>query len=128
MNIHIKSILAAIAFSLLFYSKSLGLNLFLISILAVVLVSTLHTSKKRSWWYSSIYVFTALLVFLNPTGFTIFVNFMSFTVFVIAKNAMALKQPAASIINHSSGRISTIRSRPRRNQPRVVSVINPVEL
>ena len=82
MNIHIKSVLAAIAFSLLFYSKSFGLNLFLISILVVVLVSTLAKEHSISWRYSLIYIATAIFVFLNPSGFSIFVHFMSFLVFV----------------------------------------------
>ena len=81
MNIHIKSVLSAIAFSLLFYSKSFGLNLFLISILAVVLVSTI-TTRKTSWRYSTIYILSAVFVFLNPSNFTLFVHFMAFAVFV----------------------------------------------
>ncbi|MFS4493734.1 DUF4173 domain-containing protein [Maribacter sp. 2308TA10-17] len=82
MNIHIKSILSALAFSLLFYSKSFGLNLFLISILVVILVSTLKNERTISWGYSLAYMGTAVFVFLNPSGFTIFVHFMTFMVFV----------------------------------------------
>ncbi|MFK7812522.1 MAG: DUF4153 domain-containing protein [Maribacter sp.] len=82
MNIHIKSILSALAFSLLFYSKSFGLNLFLISILAVVLVSTVTKERSVSWGYSLAYITTAIFVFLNPSSFTIFVHFMTFLVFV----------------------------------------------
>lgn len=82
MNIHIKSIVSALAFSLLFYSKSFGLNLFLISIVVVALVSTIGKNRFISWRYSFVYVTTAIFVFLNPTGFTIFVHFMAFMVFV----------------------------------------------
>ena len=82
MNIYIKSILSAIAFSLLFYSKSFGLNLFLISILVVVLVSTVSKERSLSWGYSLAYIFTAVFVFCNPSGFTLFVHFMTFMVFV----------------------------------------------
>lgn len=82
MNIHIKSILSALAFSLLFYSKSFGLNLFLISILVVVLVSTMSKERSFSWGYSLAYIGTAVFVFLNPSGFTIFVHLMVFMVFV----------------------------------------------
>ncbi|TMM57999.1 DUF4173 domain-containing protein [Maribacter algarum] len=82
MNVHIKSILSALAFSILFYSKSFGLNLFLISILVVVLVSTLRKQHSISWGYALAYVGTAVFVFLNPSGFTIFVHFMTFMVFV----------------------------------------------
>lgn len=82
MNIHIKSILSALAFSLLFYSKSFGLNLFLISILVVVLVSTIRKQNSISWSYALAYVGTAVFVFLNPSNFTIFVHFMTFMVFI----------------------------------------------
>lgn len=82
MNIHIKSILSALAFSFLFYSKSFGLNLFLISILVVALVSTLKRERSVSWGYSLAYIGTAVFVFLNPSGFTIFVHLMAFMVFV----------------------------------------------
>lgn len=82
MNIHIKSIVSALAFSLLFYSKSFGLNLFLIAILVVVLVSTIGKERSVSWLYALVYLTTAIFVFLNPTGFTVFVHFMAFMVFV----------------------------------------------
>ncbi len=82
MNIHIKSILSALAFSLFFYSKSFGLNLFLISIMVVVLVSTMRKERSVPWGYSVAYIGTAVFVFLNPSGFTIFVHLMTFMVFV----------------------------------------------
>ena len=82
MNIHIKSIVSALAFSLLFYNKSFGLNLFLISILVVVLVSALSRARAVSWGYSSAYIGTSIFVFLNPSAFTIFVHLMAFMVFV----------------------------------------------
>ncbi len=82
MNIHIKSILSALAFSLLFYSKSFGLNLFLISILVVVLVSAIRKERSVSWGYSLTYVLTAIFVFFNPSGFAVFVHFMALMVFV----------------------------------------------
>lgn len=82
MNIHIKSILSALAFSLLFYSKSFGLNLFLISILVVVLVSAIRKERSVSWGYSFTYVLTAIFVFFNPSGFAVFVHFMALMVFV----------------------------------------------
>lgn len=82
MNIHIKSSVSAIAFSLLFFSKSFGLNLFLISILVVVLVATIRKERTVSFGYSLAYIATAIFVFLNPSGFSIFVHFMAFIVFV----------------------------------------------
>lgn len=82
MNVHIKSIVSALAFSMLFYSKSIGLNLFLISIIVVTLLVIIKKDRPFSWSYPLLYIFTAILVFINPTGFTIFVHFMTFLVFV----------------------------------------------
>lgn len=82
MTIHIKSFVSALAFSLLFYSKSLGLNLILIAVLASVLVSTLGQERPVSWGFTLTYIATSIFVFLNPTGFTIFVHLMAFLVFV----------------------------------------------
>ncbi len=82
MNIHIKSIVSALAFSLLFYNKSFGLNLFLISILVVVLRAALSRGRNVSWAYSAAYMGTAIFVFLNPSALTIFVHLMAFVVFV----------------------------------------------
>lgn len=82
MNTHIKSILSAFAFSFLFYSKSLGLNLFLISILVVSLLMTLKKEYYTSWKFPIIYLISALLVFINPTNYTIFVHLMAFFLFI----------------------------------------------
>ena len=92
MNIHLKSLLASFAFSFLVYSKRFGLNLFLIAILVLVLVSTVKKDQTVSWRYAATYIATAAFVFLNPTGFTIFVHFMAFMVFmgksISRKNAL----------------------------------------
>ncbi|WP_291864792.1 DUF4173 domain-containing protein [Maribacter sp.] len=82
MNTPIKSILSALAFSFLFYSKSLGLNLFLISILVVSLLMTLKKEHYTSWKFPVIYLISALLVFINPTNYTIFVHLMAFLLFI----------------------------------------------
>lgn len=92
MNVHLKSLLASFAFSFLLYSKSFGLNVFLIAILVLVLVSTAKKDQAVSWRYAATYIATAAFVFLNPTGFTIFVHFMAFMVFmgksISRKNAL----------------------------------------
>ncbi|WP_298473070.1 DUF4173 domain-containing protein [uncultured Maribacter sp.] len=82
MNTHIKSILSALAFSILFYSKSFGLNLFLISILIVSLLMTLKKEHYTSWKFPTIYLLSALLVFITPTNYTIFVHAMAFLLFI----------------------------------------------
>lgn len=82
MNLHLKSLASALIFSFLCYSKSLGLNLILIAILAVILVSTAKRDRRLPWLYALVYIVTALFVFLNPTGFTVFVHLMALLVFV----------------------------------------------
>ncbi len=112
MNIHIKSITAALAFSLLFYSQSFGLNIFLISILVVVLLTTIKKKRPTPWVYAIAYLFTAAMVFVNPSAFHLFVHFISL-IFLIGKS-IAIKTPlylsgltglinllAASLINIS---------------------------
>ena len=81
MQIHLKSILSALAFSFLLYSKSFGLNLFLISIIAVIMIATVQ-KERVSWLYAFTYIATGVFVFLNPTVFTVFVYVMAFFVFV----------------------------------------------
>jgi len=119
MNVHLKSILSALAFSFLFYSKSFGLNLFLISILVVVLITTLKKNRPISWLHASVYISTAIFVFLNPTGFTIFVHLMAFLAFVgksisqksslhVAWLIGLINMIIASIVNYNEGRKTKI--------------------
>tara|TARA_R110000796_G_scaffold67449_5_gene154774 strand:- start:23168 stop:24568 length:1401 start_codon:yes stop_codon:yes gene_type:complete len=82
MNIHIKACLAAIVFSLLFYSKSIGLNLFLISIIVVLLLTSLRKRNKTFWGFGLVYIFTALMVIADPTPFKICTHLMSFLVLI----------------------------------------------
>lgn len=82
MNIHIKSILGAIAFSLLFYSKSFGLNVVLISILVTIALSTSKNPDRFKWGYAIPYLFTALMVFIDPSGFHLFVHLVALLVLI----------------------------------------------
>lgn len=82
MNIHLKSILSAIAFSILFYSKSLGLNLFLIAIIVIILLFSIKKNRPVPWGYAGAYGFSALMVIVNPAPFQIAVHFLTLLVFV----------------------------------------------
>lgn len=81
MNIYIKSFLAALVFSFLFYSKQFGLNLVLISIFVSLLLIPSFKGKS-SWGYYLAYIFTALMVFMDPSGFKIFIHFMTFVILI----------------------------------------------
>ncbi len=79
---HIKSIVAAFAFSWLFYNKSFGLNLVLLSIMVITVLSTVRNKKSFSWMYAIPYFFTAVMVFIDTSSFHIFVHFLALTVFI----------------------------------------------
>lgn len=82
MKIHSTSAFAAFAFSILFYSKSFGLNIFLMSIIVVVALTVFKRQQGVPWGYALAYLFTGTMVFIDPTGFKIFIYFMSFLVLV----------------------------------------------
>lgn len=82
MNLHIKSLLGALAFSLLFYSKSFGLNTILLSVIVLVLMTSFGKQRKVPWGFSLAYLTTAVMVFIDPTPFKIFIHLMAFLVFV----------------------------------------------
>lgn len=77
MNIHIKSIIAALSFSTLFYNKAFGLNVFLISIITLLLLISLRKSRPVPWTYVLPYLFTAFMVFIEPSGFCIFAHLIA---------------------------------------------------
>ena len=82
MNIYIKSILGALAFSFLFYSKSFGLNVVLISIIVTVFLTTIGRPYRFRWGYAIPYLFTAGMVFGEPSGFHLFVHLVALVVFI----------------------------------------------
>lgn len=82
MNIHIKSIVSAFAFSFLLYSKSMGINLLLVALITVTLLTIVQEHTKKPSLFAFAYVFTALMVFLDPTNFKVFIHFMAFFVYI----------------------------------------------
>jgi len=82
MSSHIKSILGALTFSYLFYTKSFGLNTILLSIVVLVFLFAGHKRRPIPWLYSIPYLFTAIMVFMDPTDFKICLHFMAFFVLI----------------------------------------------
>ncbi|WP_081690166.1 DUF4153 domain-containing protein [Cellulophaga baltica] len=82
MNIHIKSILASLMFSLLLYSKTMGINLVILSLVTITLVLLEHKGQKETIKYALAYLFTALMVFLDPTNFKIFIHALAFLIYI----------------------------------------------
>ncbi len=118
MNVHIKSLFGALAFSLLLYSKSFGLNLFLLAILIVVLLMTHSERKVFPWRYASLYLFTGLMVFVDPSGFHVFVHFLSLCVLIgksVAMKTSVYMASFAGLINFFVGAL--VRQVETRNGP-----------
>lgn len=74
-------IIGAIAFSTLFYGKSIGLNLFLFSLLTVIILFVSHRSafkNKTTLGYSVVYLATAAAVFFHDALLSILANISAF--------------------------------------------------
>lgn len=82
MNIHIKSVLCALVFSLLFYSKGFGLNVFIISIVVCILTATHNKEKPIPWLFVLAYFFCGLMVFVSPSTLTILAYLASLVVLI----------------------------------------------
>ncbi|MEE9361490.1 MAG: DUF4173 domain-containing protein [Cellulophaga sp.] len=89
MNIYLKAILGAILFSLLFYTKSLGLNIFLISVITTIILHTTKKDRRPPWHFSLANLFTALMVFVEPSGFHVFAYFL--TLFILIGKSISNK-------------------------------------
>lgn len=129
MNIHIKSILGAFAFSFLFYSKSLGLNVILFSIIVTILLS----GRAFQWRYAVPYLLTAMMVFIDPSGFQMFVHFVALVVFmgksIAAKSSLYLAT-FAGLINVFVGALvhwvnytNSNPKRPKNLSPKIVNYL-----
>ena len=78
---HIILIIASMLFSTLFYSQHLGLNLFIFSIITLLLLFFHNPEKiktKRIIIFSTTYLISAILVFINHSSLAIFCNCVAF--------------------------------------------------
>ncbi|MEK6154600.1 DUF4173 domain-containing protein [Flavobacteriaceae bacterium 3-367] len=138
MHTHLKSLVTALAFSLLFYSKTFGLNLVLIAILVVVLLSTLKAARPVPWIYPAAYLFTALMVFIHPTGFHIFAHLLTFLLLVgksMARESSLYVAVFVGFINMLTASIIRLAERQKRPEterkklsPKAISRIKGVVL
>ncbi|MCB0398180.1 MAG: DUF4173 domain-containing protein [Winogradskyella sp.] len=72
---------AALLFSTLFYDKSIGINLFLFSVLSVVILAINNSDdfkNKKNILYTCIYLATGLAVFFHDSALAIIANTISF--------------------------------------------------
>ncbi|NRD20729.1 DUF4173 domain-containing protein [Winogradskyella eckloniae] len=73
--------IAALLFSTLFYDQSIGLNLFLFSILTVVILfinNKSHFKNRKTQIYSAAYLITGLTIFFHNSTLSIIANFVAF--------------------------------------------------
>ncbi|QXP59927.1 DUF4173 domain-containing protein [Olleya sp. HaHaR_3_96] len=78
---HLILIIASLCFSFLFYQQSIGLNLSLFSIISIGILwwhNKPQFKNQTTIIYASIYLITAILVFIHATALAIFTNIFSF--------------------------------------------------
>lgn len=78
---HIIVIIASMLFSTLFYGQNIGLNLFIFSLLTVFILFFYNQEKirtRRVLLFSSAYLLSGILVFINHSNLTIIANCVAF--------------------------------------------------
>ncbi|BAO76616.1 DUF4153 domain-containing protein [Winogradskyella sp. PG-2] len=106
--------IGAFLFSTLFYGKSIGLNLFLFSIITlVVLVANNrdHFKNKQTILYSSLYLITGLSVFFHDSLVAVIANFVAFFTLI----GLLSEHKSSIFINWLNGLYTTIAGLFHRN-------------
>lgn len=73
--------IAALLFSTFFYNQSLGLNLFLFSILTVIILlinNKSHFKNRKTLAYAAVYLATGLTMFFHSSSLSIIANLVAF--------------------------------------------------
>ncbi len=81
---HLILIIAALCFSTLFYQQQIGLNLSLFSLISIGILWWQNKSKFKNQTtiiYATIYLATAILVFIHGSALSVFANIFSFFTF-----------------------------------------------
>jgi len=106
--------IGAFLFSTLFYDKSIGLNLFLFSIITLVVLFVNNKDdfkNKRTIIYSSLYLVTGLAVFFHDSLVAIIANFVSFFTLI----GLLSEHKSSIYINWLNGIYTTIAGMFHRN-------------
>ncbi len=78
---HILLVIASLLFSVLFFEKSIGINLLIFSIITLIVLSVYHPQKakqKENIVYSVVYLLSAIFVFIQDSSLSIFANCVAF--------------------------------------------------
>jgi hypothetical protein len=106
--------IGAFLFSTLFYGKSIGLNLFLFSIVTLVVLFANNQDdfkNKRTILYSSLYLITGLSVFFHDSLVAVIANFVSFFTLI----GLLSENRSSIYINWLNGLYTTIAGLFHRN-------------
>ena len=125
MNIHIKSILASLMFSLLLYSKTMGINLVILSLVTITFVLLEHKGQKETIKYALAYLFTSLMVFLDPTNFKIFIHVLAFLIYIgktIAPNNSLYLSWFIGLTNMVLASIHQLNSSLKKEEPKSTTI------
>lgn len=99
--------IAALVFSTLFYSKSIGLNLSLFSILTLIILvvnNKENFKNKRTLIYSAMYLTTGIAVFFHDSALAIIANIVSFFTLI----GLLPEYKASIYVNWLNGLYTTI--------------------
>lgn len=99
--------IGALLFSTLFYDKSIGLNLFLFSIVTLIVLYVNNKDdfkNKRTILYSSLYVITGLAVFFHDSSLAIIANIVAFFTLI----GLLSEHKSSIYINWLNGLYTTI--------------------
>lgn len=106
--------IGAFLFSTLFYGKSIGLNLFLFSIITLVVLFVNNKNdfkNKRTLLYSSLYLITGLAVFFHDSLVAVIANFVAFFTLI----GLLSEHKSSIYINWLNGLYTTIAGLFHRN-------------
>lgn len=106
--------IGSLLFSTLFYGKSLGLNLFLFSIITLIVLFVNNKDEfknKRTIIYSSLYLVTGLAVFFHDSLIAIITNFVTFLTLI----GLLSENKSSIYVNWLNGLYTTIAGLFHRN-------------
>lgn len=98
MNTHLKSILLALVFSLLFFAKDLGLNLFILSLLISFILVMNTLKNKIPWLFLSAFILSGLFVFIHPSSLTSFAYFVALFILIGKTASQKIATPIAGLV------------------------------
>ncbi|MCK8480146.1 DUF4173 domain-containing protein [Psychroserpens algicola] len=104
---HISILIASFLFSLLFFDKSIGLNLSIFSIITIVFLGFYNLKafkNQRIRFYTLAYIITAIFVFVQHSGLSIIANCIAFFTLVGAIS----EQNTSIYVNWLNGMFTTI--------------------